>query len=115
MLALAALVSLAPYDVPCWLPALLERLAGYFNAPQPIKGVVTKAFADFKRTHQVRVRVRVRLGVSPSLGLGLGYPNPNPNPGRLESLGFETAVFDEAAQAGELATLVPLQHGARRV
>ena len=34
---------------------------------------------------------------------------------RLESLGFETAVFDEAAQAGELATLVPLQHGARRV
>ena len=52
MLALAALVSLAPYDVPCWLPALLERLAGYFNAPQPIKGVVTKAFADFKRTHQ---------------------------------------------------------------
>lgn len=52
VLALAALVSLAPYDVPCWLPALLERLAGYFNAPQPIKGVVTKAFADFKRTHQ---------------------------------------------------------------
>ena len=29
--------------------------------------------------------------------------------------GFETAVFDEAAQAGELATLVPLQHGAHRV
>ena len=79
VLALAALVSLAPYDVPCWLPALLERLAGYFNAPQPIKGVVTKAFADFKRTHQVRVRVRVRVRVSPSLGLGLGYPNPNPN------------------------------------
>ena len=52
VLALAALVSLAPYSVPCWLPALLERLAAYFNAPQPIKGVVTKAFADFKRTHQ---------------------------------------------------------------
>ena len=34
---------------------------------------------------------------------------------RLEAIGFETAVFDEAAQAGELATLVPLQHGARRV
>ena len=43
-------------------------------------------------------------------------PNPaSPNPARLESLGFETAVFDEAAQASELATLVPLQHGARRV
>ena len=74
MLALAALVSLAPYDVPCWLPALLERLAGYFNAPQPIKGVVTKAFADFKRTHQVRARLRLRVRVSPSLGLGLGFP-----------------------------------------
>ena len=29
--------------------------------------------------------------------------------------GFETAIFDEAAQAAELATLIPLQYGARRV
>ena len=29
--------------------------------------------------------------------------------------GFETVVFDEAAQAGELSTLIPLQYGARRV
>ena len=52
VLALAALVSLAPYDVPGWLPNVLERLASFFNAPQPMKGVVTEAFADFKRTHQ---------------------------------------------------------------
>ena len=29
--------------------------------------------------------------------------------------GFETVIFDEAAQAGELSTLIPLQYGARRV
>ena len=29
--------------------------------------------------------------------------------------GFATAIFDEAAQAAELATLIPLQFGARRV
>ena len=52
VLALAALVSLAPYDVPGWLPNVLERLAAFFTAPQPLKGVVTKTFADFKRTHQ---------------------------------------------------------------
>ena len=29
--------------------------------------------------------------------------------------GFETAIFDEAAQAAELSTLIPLQFGAKRV
>lgn len=29
--------------------------------------------------------------------------------------GFETAIFDEAAQASELSTLIPLQHGVKRV
>ena len=32
---------------------------------------------------------------------------------RLVDVRFETAVFDEAAQAGELATLIPLTYGAR--
>ena len=74
VLALAALVMLAPYDVPHWLPQVLDVLAGYSNEPQarcrcccaptgrvpdlppsdraqPIKAAVTKAFADFRRTH----------------------------------------------------------------
>ena len=52
VLALAALLRLAPYDIPPWLPPVIEKLAPFVAAPQPIKGTVTKAFADFKRTHQ---------------------------------------------------------------
>jgi proteasome activator subunit 4 len=52
VLALAALVMLAPYGVPEWLPQVLDRLASFANQPQPIKAAVTKSFADFRRTHQ---------------------------------------------------------------
>mmetsp|Transcript_9432 Transcript_9432/g.25134 ORF Transcript_9432/g.25134 Transcript_9432/m.25134 type:complete len:239 (-) Transcript_9432:41-757(-) len=52
VLALSSLVMLAPYDVPAWLPEVLELLASFFREPQPIKRTVTKTFADFKRTHQ---------------------------------------------------------------
>jgi len=52
VLALSALVMLAPYGVPGWLPEVLELLAAFFKEPQPIKRTVTKTFADFKRTHQ---------------------------------------------------------------
>jgi len=52
VLALVALVQLAPYDVPAWLPNVIERLAAFHNEPQPIKSTVSQAFADFKRTHQ---------------------------------------------------------------
>jgi len=52
VLGLEALVMLAPYDVPVWLPEVLERLASFANKPQPIKSSVTKTFADFRRTHQ---------------------------------------------------------------
>ena len=52
VLALVALVQLAPYDVPAWLPEVIELLASFHNDPQPIKGAVSQAFADFKRTHQ---------------------------------------------------------------
>lgn len=51
VLALSSLVQLAPYDIPAWLPEVLELLATFFDEPQPIKGVVVKTFADFKRTH----------------------------------------------------------------
>uniref|UniRef100_A0A0D3IX08 Proteasome activator complex subunit 4 C-terminal domain-containing protein n=1 Tax=Emiliania huxleyi (strain CCMP1516) TaxID=280463 RepID=A0A0D3IX08_EMIH1 len=52
VLGLAALVALAPYDVPSWLPEVLERLARHAQQPQPIKAAVSRVFADFKRTHQ---------------------------------------------------------------
>ena len=52
VLALVALVQLAPYDVPSWLPEVIELLATFHNEPQPIKGAVSQAFSDFKRTHQ---------------------------------------------------------------
>ena len=52
VLALVALLNLAPYDVPSWLPGVLELLATFHSEPQPIKGAVSQAFADFKRTHQ---------------------------------------------------------------
>ena len=52
VLALVALLQLAPYDVPAWLPAVVELLASFHAEPQPIKGAVSQAFADFKRTHQ---------------------------------------------------------------
>lgn len=52
VLALVALLQLAPYDVPAWLPEVLELLGSFHTEPQPIKQTVSKAFADFKRTHQ---------------------------------------------------------------
>ena len=52
VLAVSSLVMLAPYDVPSWLPEVIELLAAFHNEPQPIKGCVSQAFADFKRTHQ---------------------------------------------------------------
>ena len=52
VLALVALLQLAPYDVPAWLPEVLELLGSFHAEPQPIKQAVAKAFSDFKRTHQ---------------------------------------------------------------
>ena len=51
VLSLVSLLQLAPYDVPAWLPEVLELLGSFHNEPQPIKAAVSKAFADFKRTH----------------------------------------------------------------
>ena len=52
VLTLVALVQLVPYDVPAWLPEVIELLATFYKEPQPIKSTVSHAFADFKRTHQ---------------------------------------------------------------
>ncbi|TKW21097.1 hypothetical protein SEVIR_4G185100v4 [Setaria viridis] len=51
VLALTASVLSVPYDMPSWLPAHVTLLARFISEPSPIKSTVTKAVAEFKRTH----------------------------------------------------------------
>ncbi|KAJ3127281.1 hypothetical protein HK098_006555 [Nowakowskiella sp. JEL0407] len=51
-LGLGALIQAFPYDVPSWMPEVLETLHVCTSDPTPIKTSAEKAFADFKRTHQ---------------------------------------------------------------
>ncbi|KAK4439643.1 Proteasome activator subunit [Sesamum alatum] len=51
VLALAACVLSVPYDMPCWLPAHVTLLARFVSEPSPLKSTVTKAIAEFRRTH----------------------------------------------------------------
>ncbi|GJN28950.1 hypothetical protein PR202_gb17128 [Eleusine coracana subsp. coracana] len=51
VLALTASVLSVPYDMPSWLPAHVTLLAGFIREPPPIRSTVTKAVAEFKRTH----------------------------------------------------------------
>ncbi|GLT79522.1 hypothetical protein SLA2020_510070 [Shorea laevis] len=51
VLALAASVLSVPYDMPSWLPDHVTLLAGFCGEPSPVKSTVTKAVAEFRRTH----------------------------------------------------------------
>ncbi|CAL5038172.1 unnamed protein product [Urochloa decumbens] len=51
VLALTALVLSVPYDMPSWLPAHVTLLARFIREPSPVRSTVTKAVAEFKRTH----------------------------------------------------------------
>uniref|UniRef100_A0A0D9WPL0 Proteasome activator subunit 4 n=1 Tax=Leersia perrieri TaxID=77586 RepID=A0A0D9WPL0_9ORYZ len=51
VLALTASVLSVPYDMPSWLPSHVTLLARFIHEPSPIKSTVTKAVAEFKRTH----------------------------------------------------------------
>ncbi|GJM99961.1 hypothetical protein PR202_ga17106 [Eleusine coracana subsp. coracana] len=51
VLALTASVLSVPYDMPSWLPAHVTLLARFVREPPPIRSTVTKAIAEFKRTH----------------------------------------------------------------
>ncbi|XP_057429773.1 proteasome activator subunit 4 isoform X2 [Lotus japonicus] len=51
VLALAASVLSAPYDMPSWLPEHITLLARFSGEPSPVKSTVTKAVAEFRRTH----------------------------------------------------------------
>uniref|UniRef100_A0A7N0VL51 Proteasome activator subunit 4 n=1 Tax=Kalanchoe fedtschenkoi TaxID=63787 RepID=A0A7N0VL51_KALFE len=51
VLALAASVLSVPYDMPSWLPDHVTLLARFVGEPSPVKSTVTKAVAEFRRTH----------------------------------------------------------------
>ncbi|XP_066369880.1 proteasome activator subunit 4-like isoform X2 [Miscanthus floridulus] len=51
VLALTASVLSVPYDMPSWLPSHVTLLARFIREPSPIRSTVTKAVAEFKRTH----------------------------------------------------------------
>ncbi|CAH9135204.1 unnamed protein product [Cuscuta epithymum] len=51
ILALAACVLSVPYDMPSWLPEYVTLLAQFVSEPSPVKSTVTKAVAEFRRTH----------------------------------------------------------------
>ncbi|XP_039061137.1 proteasome activator subunit 4-like [Hibiscus syriacus] len=51
VLALAASVLSVPYDMPSWLPDHVTLLAHFGGEPSPVKSTVTKAVAEFRRTH----------------------------------------------------------------
>ncbi|KAM7252530.1 hypothetical protein ACFE04_024413 [Oxalis oulophora] len=51
VLALVASVLSVPYDMPSWLPEHVTLLARFGGEPSPIKSTVTKAVAEFRRTH----------------------------------------------------------------
>lgn len=51
VLALVACVLSVPYDMPSWLPEHVTLLAQFVGEPSPIKSTVTKAVAEFRRTH----------------------------------------------------------------
>ncbi|CAJ1960253.1 unnamed protein product [Sphenostylis stenocarpa] len=51
VLALVASVLSAPYDMPSWLPDHVTLLARFSGEPSPVKSTVTKAVAEFRRTH----------------------------------------------------------------
>ncbi|XP_028116212.1 proteasome activator subunit 4-like [Camellia sinensis] len=51
VLALAACVLSVPYDMPSWLPEHVTLLAHFVGESSPAKSTVTKAVAEFQRTH----------------------------------------------------------------
>jgi len=52
ILGLSALINLSPYDVPTWLPPIVQHFVAFTNDPQPIAETVEKTIKNFWRTHQ---------------------------------------------------------------
>jgi len=52
VLGLSSVVLAFPFDVPPFLPLVLELLVAHIDDPLPIQSTVKKVMADFRRTHQ---------------------------------------------------------------
>jgi proteasome activator subunit 4 len=52
VLGASACVLSSPYDVPMWMPEMLEALARWAGEPSPVKETVQRTFSEFKKTHQ---------------------------------------------------------------
>jgi proteasome activator subunit 4 len=46
---ICAIVESSPYDVPEWMPSVVEKLASFVNDPVPIKDTVKRTLQDFWR------------------------------------------------------------------
>jgi proteasome activator subunit 4 len=52
VLGLSACVLSNPYEVPSWMPEVMEALGFASLEPSPIKQATQRTFAEFKKTHQ---------------------------------------------------------------
>jgi len=52
VLGLSACVLSNPYEVPSWMPEVMEALGFASLEPSPIKQATQHTFAEFKKTHQ---------------------------------------------------------------
>jgi proteasome activator subunit 4 len=52
VLGLSACVLSNPYEVPSWMPSVMEALGFASLEPAPIKETTQRTFAEFKKTHQ---------------------------------------------------------------
>jgi len=52
VLGLSALVLAFPYEIPTWMPEVLEHLTRHMNDPAPVQTTVKQTMAEFRRTHQ---------------------------------------------------------------
>jgi proteasome activator subunit 4 len=64
VLGLKACVLSTPYDVPAWLPGVLMALVRLAPEPPPLRSSVTKALAEFRRTHEEAGLNEVREALS---------------------------------------------------
>ncbi|KAJ3067573.1 hypothetical protein HDU98_009213 [Podochytrium sp. JEL0797] len=69
VIGLSSLVLAFPYDVPAWMPEVLITLSSCISDQAPIAATVSKAFADFRRTHQDNKEESMRVFTEDQLSI----------------------------------------------